>query len=186
MLEVPPPRPLFVTEKLRAPVSTFVVMVTLAFKLVEPVTIVELTVMPVPTFTEVTPSMKLVPVKTTSRVCNRLPFVGAIPVKVGTGLFTVNGRVAEVPPPGPLLVSEKLRWPVAAFAAMVIFAFKLVELVTVVEFTVIPTPTFTEVTPSMKFVPVKIASSVCSLLPLVGAMLVKVGTGLFAVSEDKT
>ena len=48
------------TEKLRAPVSAAAVMVRLVVKLTELVTIVELTVMPVPTFTDVTPLMKFV------------------------------------------------------------------------------------------------------------------------------
>ena len=90
MSEAPPPGPLLVTEKFFAPVLANVVMVRLAVKLVELVTVMELTVMPAPTFTEVTPLIKFVPVKTTSRVCKRLPFVGAMLVKVGAGLLTVK------------------------------------------------------------------------------------------------
>jgi len=76
------------------------------------------------------------------------------------------------------LVTKKFRAPVAAPAAIVRFAVKLVELFTVVELTVMPLPTFTEVTPLIKFVPVKITSSVCKRLPLIGKMLVNVGAGL--------
>ena len=73
-----------VTEKVLAPTAAAVVMTRLAVKLVELVTVVELTVMPGPTSTEVTPLINFVPVKTTSRVCKRLPLVGAMLVKVGT------------------------------------------------------------------------------------------------------
>jgi len=79
-----------VTEKLLAPAAAAEVMVRFAVKLVELFTVVELTVMPLPTFTEVTPVIKLVPVKFTSSVCKRLPLVGEMLVKVGAGLFTVN------------------------------------------------------------------------------------------------
>ena len=88
----------------------------------------------------------------------------------------------EVPPPGPLLVTEKFRVPVAALVVMVRFAVKLVELFTVVKLIAMPLPRFTEVTPLIKFVPVKITSSVCKRLPLIGARLVKVGAGLNVVA----
>jgi len=78
-------------------------------------------------------------------------------------------------------VTKRFRASVAAAAVIVKFAVKLVALFTVVELIVISLPTFTEVTPSIKFVPVKTTSSVCKRLPLFGAMLVKVGAGLFAV-----
>lgn len=65
-------------------------MVRLAVKLVELVTLVALTVMSDPTFTEVTPLIKFVPVKTTSSVCNRFPLFGEMLVKAGAGLFTVK------------------------------------------------------------------------------------------------
>ena len=93
--------------------------------------------------------------------------------------------MAEVPPPGPLLVTETLRAPSAALASMVIFAVICVVPplagLTVVEFTVMSAPKLTELTPSIKFVPVKTTSSVCKRLPFVGAMLAKVGAGLFTV-----
>ena len=167
-----------VTEKFLAPVAAPAAIVKFAVKLVGPFIVVELTVMPLPTFTEVTPLIKFVPVKTTSSICKRLPLVGAMFAKVDAGLFTVKILFAEVPPPGALLVTEKFRAPVAALAAMVRFAVKFVELFTVVELTVMPLPTFTEVTPLIKFVPVKTTSSVCTRFPLIGAMLVKVGAGL--------
>jgi len=180
--EVPPPGALLVTEKFRAPVTAPAVIVRFAVKLVALFTVVELTVMPLPTFTEETPSIKFVPVKTTSSVCKRLPLVSERLAKVGTGLFTVKVLFAEVPPPGALLVTEKFRAPVAAPAAIVKFAVKLVALFTVVELIVISLPTFTEVTLLIKFVPVKTTSNVCKRLPLFGEMLVKVGAGLNVVA----
>jgi len=83
----------------------------------------------------------------------------------------------EVPPPGPLLVTEKFLAPMAATAVIVRFAVKFVELFTVVELIVIPAPALTAVTPLIKFVPVKTTSSVCKRSPLTGAMLSKVGLG---------
>jgi len=179
--EIPPPGPLLTTEKIRAPVAAAAVIVRFAVKLVELFTVVELTVMPLPTFTEVTPLIKFVPVKPTSSFCKRLPLVGEILAKTGTGLFTVNVWFAEVPPPGALLATEKSCAPVAALAVMVRFAVKLVELLTVVELTVMPVPAFTAVRPLIKLVPVKTTSSVCKRLPLIGDRLVKVGTGLLTV-----
>jgi len=89
--------------------------------------------------------------------------------------------LAEVPPPGLLLVTETLRAPSTALAPMVIFAVICVALLMVTELTVMSAPKFTELTPLIKFVPVKITSSVCKRLPLVGERLTKVGAGLFTV-----
>ena len=178
MAEEPPPGLLLVTETLRAPSAALASMVIFAVICVALFTVAEFKVMSAPKVTELTPSIKFVPVKTTSSVCKRLPLVGERLVKVGGGLPTVKVWFAEVPPPGALLVTKKFRAPVAAPAAIVRFVVKLVELFTVVELTVIPVPTFTVVTPVIKFVPVKTTSSVCKRSPLFGAMLVKVGAGL--------
>jgi len=179
--EVPPPGPVLVTEKLRGPVAALASIVKLAVRLVAFVTVIELTVMPAPTLTEVTLLIKFVPVKTTSKVCKRLPAAGERLVNAGLGLFTVNVTLPEVPPPEPVLVTEKFRDPVAALAPMVKFAVKLVELATVVELTVISSPALTEVTPLIKFVPIKTTSKVCKRLPAVGTMLLKVGAGSLMV-----
>ena len=56
------------------------------------------------------------------------------------------GSVA-VPPPGVTLVTETLRAPVAAVAAIVMVAVSCVALFTVVEFTVMSGPKSTVVTP---------------------------------------
>jgi hypothetical protein len=141
-------------------------------------TVVELTVISAPKLAELTPLIKFDPLRTTSSVCPRLPLLGERLVKLGAGLFTVKLCVFEVPPPGLLLVTEKFRAPVAARAVMVRLAVKLVELVTICEFTVMPAPTLTELTPLIKFVPGKTTSNVCKRFPLAGERLVKVGAGL--------
>ena len=132
MPEVPPPGPILVIEKLRSPIVAAAAMVKFAVKLVELLTVVEFTVMSAPKSTVVASLIKFVPVKITSSVCKRLPVFGEIFVKVGLGLFTVKVWLAEVPPPAPVLVTEKFRAPAAALAVMVRFAVKLVGLFTVV------------------------------------------------------
>jgi hypothetical protein len=57
-----------VTEKLRAPVGAEVEIVRLAVNCVGLFTVVELTVIPDPTFTLLTPAMNPVPVNTTFNV----------------------------------------------------------------------------------------------------------------------
>ncbi len=144
-------------------------------------TVVVLTVMPAPTFTVLTPAMKLVPVNTTLSVCSRSPVAGATEVSVGAGLLTVKVWVAVVPPPGVAFVTEKVRGPVAAAAVIVRFAVICVGPFTVVVFSVIPAPTFTVLAPVMKLVPVNTTSSVWSRLPLVVPSDVRVGSGFSTV-----
>jgi len=111
--------------------------------------------------------------------------VGERLVMVGTGFFTVKPLVrVAVPPPGVAFLTDTSRGPVGAAAPIVILALILVPLLTVVEFTVMPDPKITELTPLMKWVPVKVTSSVCRRLPLVGEILVKVGAGLFTVTSS--
>ena len=59
-------------------------------------------------------------------------------VVVVVRLFTMNVRVTEVPPPGPEFVTEKFRFPVVALSSIVMFAVREVELLTVIEFTIMP------------------------------------------------
>lgn len=155
-------------------------MVIFAVALLALVTVKVLSVRP-PTLGVVAPLKKLAPVKTTSSVCPRTLEAGLMLLSVGTGLFTVKFWPVEVPPPGALLVMEKLRTPVAAFAVIIIFAVKLVELFTVCALMIIPAPRLSALTPLIKLAPVKTTSSVCSRLPMLGAMLVSVGAGLFTV-----
>jgi len=78
------------TAKFREPVAASAVIVKLAVKLVVLVTATLLTVMPEPTSTVVPPLIKFVPVKTTSKVCKRLPLAGAMLVNVGAGMPTLK------------------------------------------------------------------------------------------------
>jgi len=102
---VPPPGVLFVTDTFRAPTVAFEAIVMLAVICVELSTVVEFAVIFVPKFTELTPVIKLVPVKTTFSVCERFPLVGEMLTSVGVGLFTVKVAAFEVPPPGAGLVT---------------------------------------------------------------------------------
>jgi hypothetical protein len=88
-IPVPLTGALFVTETLREPGVAVGLIVTFAV-IVPPFTIVVFTVMPVPRLTELTPLIKLLPVKTTSSVWATFPLVGAMAVSVGDGLLTVN------------------------------------------------------------------------------------------------
>jgi len=96
-------------------------------------------------------------------------------VRVGTGLLTANVSGFEVPPPAKPLLTKKLRGPVAEAAVIVTFAVRVVRPSTVRELIVIPEPTFSDVTPLMKFVPWNVRFRVCSLSPLAGKTLVRVG-----------
>ena len=143
--------------------------------------------MSAPKLTEVTPLIKLVPVRTTSSVCKRPPLVGEMLVKVGTGLPATVKPFAKVavPPPGAALVTETSRGPNGAKERIVILAVICVALLTTTELKTNSMPPNNckngELTPSMKLVPVITTSSVCRRLPLFGEMLVTVGTGLFTV-----
>src|SRR3954453_8050006 len=98
---------------------------------------------------------------------------------VVAGLFTVKAFVSvAVPPPGAPLVTDTLRGPTAAFAAIVTLAVICDPLSTVNVLTAMLEPRLTVVTPARKLVPVKTTFSVCVRLPLTGAMLVNVGAGL--------
>ena len=100
-------------------------------------------------------------------------------------LLTVNAFVrVAVPPPGAGLVTETLRAPIVAPDPIVIFAVRLVLLFTVTVLTVMFVPKLTVVTPLMKFVPVKVTSSVSDKFPLVGDILVSVGARLLMLNAE--
>lgn len=180
--DVPPPGALFVTVKLLVPNAAPTLIVMFAVRLSERLTVVEFTTMLSPTFTLLTPVMKPDPVNPTFSVCNRFPLVGFRLTKVGAGLLTVKLTFTDVPPPGPLFVTEKFLPPNAAPALIVMFAVRLSERLTVVVFTVMLSPTFTLLTPLIKPDPLNPTLSVCSRFPLVGLMLVSAGAGLFTVN----
>ena len=95
-----------VTETLWTPTVAFAGIVILAVIAVWLFTTVLLTVMSDPKLTELTPLMKLVPVKVTSSVCVRFPLVGEILANVGAGLLIVND--ALVAPVKPALLADSV------------------------------------------------------------------------------
>ena len=90
---VPPPGALLVTETLRVPGVAVELIVTFAVICVALFMVTVFTVTSAPKLTELTPLMKLLPVKTTSRVCDRFPLAGVIDVSVGVGLLIVNSAL---------------------------------------------------------------------------------------------
>lgn len=90
---VPPPGALFVTETVRAPGVAPDPIVMFAVICVALFTVVVFTVMFAPKLTELTPLMKLLPVKTTSSVCEIFPLVGAMDVSVGAGLLMLKSAL---------------------------------------------------------------------------------------------
>jgi hypothetical protein len=176
---VPPPGAALVTVISRGPGVAPMSMVTLAVTWVEVKEETELTVMPLPYAGVVTPGMKFVPVTVTLRVCPRFPLVGVMLASVGAGLLTVKPPLRTVvPPPGAALTTDTSRTPKAASSGMVIFTVICVALLTVEEFTVIPEPKLTVLTPATKFVPMRVTFFVSPLTPVAGLALASVGAGL--------
>ena len=129
VFEFPPPLRL-TTKKLRAPVAALAVMVRFAVNCVALAMAIELTIIPAPTSIE-SSVLKLLPLKTTFKVCKRLPLAGLRLSRIGAFGKTVNFWLDEEPPPGALLAMEKSYCPTAAVGKIVIFAVRLVGLVTV-------------------------------------------------------
>ena len=178
MPEVPPPGPLFLTKKLRSPGAASAAIVRIAFRVVELSTIVDFTMIPSPTSTELTPLIKFVPVKTTSRFCDLPPNFGSMLVKVGAGLLTAKICASEVPPPGAGLNTVILNVPavVKSLAGMM-----AVNCLLLTKDVVRSEPLNRTTDPDTKFVPLTIiANSASFTVLLVGEMLLKVGAGLFA------
>src|SRR5438445_13124051 len=89
-MAVPPPGVALVTETLWTPTVAFAGIVILAVIAVWLFTTVLLTVLSDPKLTELTPLMKMVPVKVTSSVCVSFPLVGEIPASAVAGLLIVH------------------------------------------------------------------------------------------------
>jgi len=107
-------------------------------------------------------------------------FVGESVAIVGTGLFTVNEALPDVPPPGAGFVTVTLNVPAAATSAAVMDAVTCVVFANVVVLA-LPLKVTTEL--DTKFVPFTV--SVNALPPavaLLGESVVIVGAGLFTAS----
>ena len=102
--------------------------------------------------------------------------VGDSVVIVGTGLFTVNVKFPEVPPPGDGLVTDTLRVPAVAMSAARIVAVTCVALTNAV---VLGAPLKVTVAPLTKPVPFTVSVNPAPpAVALVGESVVIVGGGL--------
>jgi hypothetical protein len=152
-LHEPVPASALVTVTSRAPVVAPAAMVMLAVTWVALLNVVELTVMPVPEKDAFAPLTKLVPVIAMLWLvapCGRE--LGLVEDTVGPAL-TVKHPVHD-PTPLSGLVTVTLRAPLVAPPVIEMFATSCVELLNVVEFTVIPVPENDAAAPFTKFVPV--------------------------------
>src|SRR5258708_33924030 len=131
----------FVTVTVRAPSVAANAMVMFAERCVEFVNVQEVTVMPAPKL-QVPPDWNPVPVMTVTSVAACAPEFGLVLVTVGaggTGRSTVN-TLALLPLCASGLVTVTVRTPVAAAAAMEMFAGRLLAEPNTQALTVIPTP----------------------------------------------
>jgi hypothetical protein len=107
---------------------------------------------------------------------------GESEVIVGAGLFTVNGEVVDVPPPGAGLVTVTLNVPAVAMSGAAIEAVTCVAFTNVV---VLAVPLKFTTEDELKFVPLTV--NVKAAPPanvLVGESDVSVGNGLFTVNGE--
>jgi hypothetical protein len=142
----------FVMIRLRAEAVAEPLMVTFAVSEVELLNVVEFTVMPVPLNVTAAPLTK--PVPTIVRFWLVAPWprlVGDTDVNVGA-VFTVNALL-PVMFPWSGFVMIRLRAEAVAEPLMVTFAVRDVELLNVVEFTVMPVPLKVTAAPLTKPVP---------------------------------
>lgn len=106
------------TVTLYVPGVAFAASVKTALTAVALATETEVAITPVPLTVTVAPETKLVPVRFTSKFVPAVPEAGAIEVNVGLGLAALIVNVAALLVPA-VVETERLRAPVAAFAAIV-------------------------------------------------------------------
>jgi hypothetical protein len=180
LAEMPPPGAGFVTVTLNVPA------VAMSVAVIDAVTFVALTkvvVLAVPLKFTTEEATKLVPF--TVKVKAAPPadaLVGESEAIVGTGLFTANAELADVPPPGAGFVTVTLNDPAVAISTAVIAAVNC-DALTKVVVAAVPLKFTTE--DELKFEPFTVSVNV---LPpakaFVGDSEVIVGTGLFTVNEE--
>jgi hypothetical protein len=140
---------------LRVPVAAEVVMLTFAVIEVELTNVVELTVIPVPEKATVAPLAKPLPVIVMAWLVAPWPrLLGLVAVTVGP-VLTVN-MLVPVPTPASELMTVRLRAPVAADGAMLMFPVSEVALLNVTELTVMPVPENVTFAPLTKPVPLMV------------------------------
>jgi hypothetical protein len=175
--EVPPPGAGFATDTFTAPVTALVsVAASETFTCVALTNVVVFAVLLKVTTVE---ELKFVPFTVSVNTAPCVTAVGEREVIVGTGLFTVNGELLDMPPPGAGLVTVTLRFPAEAISAAVIAAVNCVALTNVVV-AAVPLKFTTE--DATKFVPLTVrVKAAPPAVPLVGEIVVIVGDGLFTV-----
>lgn len=172
--EVPPPGVGLVTVRLNVPAAAISAAVIAAVTCVALTSVVIATV-PLKFTNE--EELKFVPFTVSVNAAAPLvALVGESVVMVGTGLFTVNVEIPDVPPPGVGLDTVTLNVPAAAICAAAMAAEICVALMNVVAVAV-PLKFTTE--DELKFVPFTVnAKAAPPAVPLVGEIVVMVGTGL--------
>lgn len=174
----PPPGPVFTTVTSLKPGVAAESIAILAVRDVGLTNVVETTLTPLPNPALLVSWTKFVPVSVTSSIWPIPPLVGETAVTVGVGFVTLNmADVDAVPPPGAGLVTDTVRAPSTAPAAMVICAVSDAAFVTETDVTVIPLPKATVVRPFWNPVPWRVTASDCPLLPVAGDALKSVGVG---------
>lgn len=178
--DVPPPGAGLVTVTLKDPAAAISAGVIAA---VICVALTNVVVLAVPlNFTD---ELATKPVPLTVSVKAGPPVVavfGESEVIVGAGLFTVNGEVVDVPPPGAGLVTVTLNVPAVAMSGAAIEAVTCVAFTNVV---VLAVPLKFTTEDELKFVPLTV--NVKAAPPanvLVGESDVSVGNGLFTVNGE--
>lgn len=145
---VPPPGATFVTVTSRNPSAASRATERSTNNWLGLLTVSEVTVTPDPKLTVVTPGAKPEPVTSNPTVFPRAPEVADRSLKVGEGLLTVKPPASvAVPPPGEAFVIVTSRGPPVAFEETETTTLSCVELLNVVEFTVIPVPRHSVVCP---------------------------------------
>jgi hypothetical protein len=178
--DVPPPGAGLVTVTLNEPAAAISAAVMDAVNFV-PLTNVVVAAVPLKFTTE--DETKLVPF--TVRVKAAVPavaLVGESEAMVGTGLFTANGEVPDVPPPGAGFVTVTLNEPAVAISAAVIVAVTWVALTKLV---VVAVPLKFTTEDELKFVPftVKVKADPPARADVGESELID-GNGLLTVNEE--
>jgi len=124
------------------------------------------------------PEMNPVPVTVILTACPLFPVAGLMLARVGAGFPIVKALVrAALPPPGAGFVTVTVRNPREAPALTEMLDTARVGLVTVTEFTAIPSPKLTAVIPWIKLSPVRVTSRMSPRVAWVGTIALSAGEG---------
>ncbi len=178
--DVPPPGVGLVTVTLNVPA---VAISAAAMDAVTCVALTSVVVFAVPLNFTTDEALKFVPLTVSVNAAPPAnPLAGESVVIVGTGLFTVNCELPDMPPPGAGLVTVTLKVPAAAISAAVMDAVTCVALTIAVVFAA---PLKFTTDDELKFVPFTVSVNAAPPAnPLVGESVVIVGSGLFTVNGE--